>query len=216
MFELLSLDWRCLSFSPSTVCSVVAPAPLCCMQCCSEPTPEGLGAILEVHRRPFWVYLFSDVISGLEFEFWLDTSHLTFWDSRPREVTQILYSSACSSIGIRMTSRLTSLWRIVAGILFLSPLIRFPVLGISLPFAFVVGTGQLGKVFTRTSLTTPLSSVLTFTTLASLYCPRRAFWSANQTTSPTATFRSLVCHLFLMNRLGPAQVFHLCLLFLGE
>ena len=54
----------------------------------------------------------------------------------------------------------------------------------------------------------PFLSVLTLTTLANLYWPLRAFWSASHTKSPSATFRSLVCHLFLINRLGPAKWHH--------
>lgn len=43
---------------------------------------------------------------------------------------------------------------------------------------------------------------------ASLYWPLKAFWSANQTKSQTATFLGVVCHLLLMNSFSPANWLH--------
>ena len=60
-----------------------------------------------------------------------------------KEVTQLLYTFGCSSVGSRMTRCLTSLWRIVAGILVWSLLVLllFALAGPSLSFGFVMGTG---------------------------------------------------------------------------
>ena len=105
--------------------------------------------------------------------------------------------SLCSSTGRRTISLLTSRWRTTPGGLLGALLVRC-VIPSGRP-------GRLATVLTWTSLTTPVGSGFVWTTRPSLNWPLRAFWSAIQTRSPTATFLSWVCHFWRMNRLDPAS-----------
>lgn len=105
-----------------------------------------------------------------------------------------------SSTGSKTTRRRTSLCRTVVWVASFRALAdgRFSA-------GFVTGRQELWTTLTFTSRTMPLASGLTLTTRPSLNWPLTAFWSHNQTISPTATLRCEVCHLLLRNKFGPAS-----------
>lgn len=88
--------------------------------------------------------------------------------------------SSYSSTGSRTTLRLTTLTNSCRHL----GCELFPLLGVFHDRSWVAVEGSHVLTF----LTIPFLSALPLTTLARLYCPLRAFWTANQMMSPMATF----------------------------
>lgn len=108
----------------------------------------------------------------------------------------------CSSTGNRTTRRLTSLRNTTPED---SDFDSVDTEDGTIVFGRWAGTQWPGVTRTSTSLTAPFEPGTAVMTLPSLNCPRRAFWSQIQTTSPTATFLSVVCHFDRIKRFGPAS-----------